>query len=293
MNEFPFLVSFPLKLRHQKPLVIGLIVLFFLIPFFTSVDAAIDLLYFRARPGASTIKLEWATASEFDIAGFYIVRSNSQDSGYSRVSPFIFAKAEDSLVGATYEYVDNSVSQGVLYYYKLEVVPTNISQGSEFHGPISSSIGTPFPTISNTPEPTLTSTPTPVIRTTRRPTATLMPTDTPLLLTPQTQNPVYTPTIVSETVLPYPEPSQDLSIATTDFFTSSIPVSQTVGTLVPFPEIEIEFPPTSTMDEKTIIFLEPERAQENTFSLENYWLIGVIIIIWVLLGFIIVRFLSR
>ena len=41
---------------------------------FSSVHGAVDLLYFRAKLGTDRIILEWATASELDISGFFVYK---------------------------------------------------------------------------------------------------------------------------------------------------------------------------------------------------------------------------
>jgi hypothetical protein len=264
----------------------------------TLVAGAIDLLYFRAKPGANSILLQWATASEFDISGFYIVRSLSQETGYSRISPFIFAKAEDSLVGAEYEYEDKSVNKGVLYYYKLEVLSTNTSQSSEFHGPISASIGgvTPSPTSSPTPTSTVTPTliftvtPTPNVNPTRRSTATSTITATLSPTSSQGQNPGALPTQTQNPDNPYPPVSTDEILQETNPITGTTNLNQATATLIPFPEITIEFPENPKSSHTIILPTASVTPKPNSSSPVNYWFIGILLVIWAGLGFLAVRF---
>lgn len=262
------------------------------------VAGSIDLLYFRAKTGANSILLQWATASEFDISGFYIVRSLNQETGYSRISPFIFAKAEDSLVGAEYEFEDKTVNKGITYYYKLEVLPTNTSQPSEYHGPISASIGglSPSPTISPAPTttiiltPTTSVTPTPNLNPTRRPTATrdiivtLSPTiqqgQNPDPLPPQTQNPDN----------PYPSVSTEETLLETIEITGTTNLDLATATLIPFPEIAIEFPETPTNSNIQSSLTATVESKPDSTRPTNYWFFGIILVIWVGLGFLVVRF---
>jgi len=72
--------------------------------------------------GRASINLEWTTASEIDIIGFYIYRSENPDQGYVRVNLEIIPSAQDSLTGSEYSYTDSDVVPGVVYYYQLEDV---------------------------------------------------------------------------------------------------------------------------------------------------------------------------
>jgi hypothetical protein len=255
------------------------------------VAGAIDLLYFRAKAGTNSILLEWATASEFDISGFYIVRSLNQETGFSRISPFIFAKAVDSLVGAEYEYEDKTVNKGVIYYYKLEVLPTNTSQSSEFHGPISASIGgiTATPTSSQTPTKTATSTP--KINPTRRPTATRNPTVTLSPTTQQGQNLDPLPTQTQNPENPYPlAPTEELLLETIEITSTSV-ITQATATLIPFPDIAIEFPATQTKSNPKVFLVVTDEPDVNPIRPGNFWFIGIVLMIWFGLGIFVVRFL--
>lgn len=137
-----------------------------------SVLAAIRLVNFTATPGSGKIDLRWETASEVGVAGFYLQRSLQANSGYSRISSFIPATGE-GLIGAEYTYSDTGLSNGTTYYFRLEVI--NSDQSSEFHGPVSATVGgSVAATATSTPSATATSKPSATLA----PSATTAPTQT-------------------------------------------------------------------------------------------------------------------
>jgi len=98
------------------------------------VRAAVTLVSFVAYPGNQQVILEWETATEADMLGFYIVRSEQPNGNYTRVSPFIFTQGTP-ISGLIYQYIDLNLLNGQTYYYKLEAVDN--SYNSEFFGPVS------------------------------------------------------------------------------------------------------------------------------------------------------------
>lgn len=137
------------------------------------VAAAVTLTDFYAEVGADRITLYWETASETNNLGFYLWRSLTETVGYENISDFIVSQDEGA--GAFYEYEDINAVPGVTYYYKLQDVPDNGSNG-EFTDPITASIALPTPT----PTPTASPTPgTPTATPTSGPTATSTPVPPP------------------------------------------------------------------------------------------------------------------
>ena len=144
-------------------------------------QAAVTLVRFEAFPEDGKVRLEWETGTEIDNAGFYVRRSLEPEAlgvDYQRLPDSWTPAQGDSLVGATYSWVDTDVQNGVTYYYMLEAV--DINNQSELYGPVSAVPGqaataTPTPQPANTP--TATATPTPQAANT--PTATPTPTQTP------------------------------------------------------------------------------------------------------------------
>ncbi|MCP4347865.1 MAG: hypothetical protein GY795_20370 [Desulfobacterales bacterium] len=77
------------------------------------------------------VLLEWKTASEPDNAGFYILRSDTEDDEYRQVNEFMIPAEGNHIEGSAYSYADYDVSPGQTYYYKLEDV--DLSGVSEYH----------------------------------------------------------------------------------------------------------------------------------------------------------------
>ena len=119
------------------------------------VDAVVTLVYFVANPGNQQVTLEWETASEVDMLGFYVLRSTQQASGYTRISNFIFTQGS-SISGLLYQYVDSNLTNGQSFYYKLEAVDN--SYESEFFGPVYVTVGLPLNTSTATQTRTITNT---------------------------------------------------------------------------------------------------------------------------------------
>jgi len=98
------------------------------------VQAAVTLVSFTALPGDQQVQLEWETASETDMLGFYITRNDQLIGNYNRISSFIFTQGT-SVSGLVYQYIDSNLTNGNTYFYKLEALDNNYE--SEFFGPIS------------------------------------------------------------------------------------------------------------------------------------------------------------
>jgi len=186
-----------LRIPYKALVILSILLLITLFASIRKARAAVELVSFTATPGDGLILLAWETATEFENAGFFIVRSLSQGGTYNRISPFILAEG-DGVTGSEYEYEDQNVTGGVTYYYKLETIGND--QVSEFYGPVSATILL----ATNTSSPTATSTKTPVIpytptltpsRTATGPTPTrsITPTRTPTRIPTRTSTPSRTP----------------------------------------------------------------------------------------------------
>ncbi len=117
-------------------------------------SAAITLVYFIATvEQEDSVFLEWETGSETDISGFYIVRSTAISGPYERVSQdLIFAAGEFG--GAYYNYTDEELQPNI-YFYKLEIIPLDQGQSSDFSDSISIMVGN-VPTMTVTLTQTIT-----------------------------------------------------------------------------------------------------------------------------------------
>jgi len=127
----------------------------------------VTLSQFSAAFDVTYTDLKWITNSEINIKGFHILRSNSENGTYLRISPLIDAIG-DTFIGGIYTYKDSDITFSQTYYYKLEIIGENGSTVQIF-GPVSilTSTNTPTPTLTYTVTQTRTSTPTRTPYTTR------------------------------------------------------------------------------------------------------------------------------
>jgi parallel beta-helix repeat protein len=102
--------------------------------------SAIDLLSFIVQVAADRVTLAWETGSEVDNAGFNVWRAETADGTYIQLNDALIPAQGDPLSGASYNFTDSDMVQGMTYYYKLEDVDTH--GVSTFHGPVSA---TPSP----------------------------------------------------------------------------------------------------------------------------------------------------
>lgn len=170
--------------------------------------AAVDLAEFTATPQEEAILIEWETATELDNAGFYVTRNTvDQPIPFPPISGFILAKGS-GVIGAQYEYLDEDVTEGVTYFYKLEIIDN--SGNTDYSDVISATIG--LPTATATPTPTATNTPT----RTNTPVRSRTPTRTPIpTRTSSPSPPTFTPTHFTDT--PTVTPSSTITPSPTLF----------------------------------------------------------------------------
>ncbi len=84
-------------------------------------------------------RIMWHTASESNLVGYNIFRSEVDDfTSAMRINP-IYIQAQNNANGSEYSYTDQEVEMDVIYYYWLE--STEISGYVEYFGPISLKIG--------------------------------------------------------------------------------------------------------------------------------------------------------
>lgn len=109
-----------------------------------SVDQALPvcLTSFMAHTDNNKIILEWITASEINSMGFEILKSEDKYGKYFLLSSYKFnatlsAKGNSS-TGITYQFADQAVMPGRIYWYKLLAV--DLDGSTEIYGPISASI---------------------------------------------------------------------------------------------------------------------------------------------------------
>ena len=91
---------------------------------------AITLLYFQGTGQNNAILLEWATATEFETAGFIIKRADSESGPYDDLTQIGFIPGEgDGIIGAEYDVIDDdNVVNGQTYWYILVEIENNGNQ---------------------------------------------------------------------------------------------------------------------------------------------------------------------
>lgn len=300
--------------------IIRAVFLFFLLlsllaPGIVPVKAAIDLGSFQATARDGSVLIEWETMTEFDIAGFQVLRSGQENANFTEIGDFIPAEGM-GVTGAQYNYTDEDVTNGVTYYYRLKAFDPS-GNPEIYDQTISATPGsaTPTPTPTQTQDPadsTNTSTPEPSDTPTLSPT----PTDSSYPDPPTAAPPTPYPGVATLTPLPtssgYPEPAtrtptriptqagSQLATPTPratatlvqTSVTASTPLTLTqeagtpTATLVPFPTLTLEFPQTAV----AVAPQQPRQLQGETTTqsggsgLSRYIPLGFILLIWVLLG---------
>ena len=230
--------------------------------------AAASLTYFNPESGDQEVTLYWKTDNEVDTVGFFVQRSSQNTGPYERINSDMIPATGDSHTGASYEFTDTDVTNGVQYWYKIEIV--DFDQNSELSDPVSA-IPALTINVTGTTAPTSTSGGTNTNQSfTATPGSTIYPglTETPM------------PTSFTQQI-----PISTGSVTVGDQETS---VGESIGstaTLVPLPTITIIFP---TPDSNNLVPL-PEPI-DNSFDplgsevWSNLWPIGLIILIWLGLG---------
>ena len=75
---------------------------------------------FEVMPQGNTVRIEWQTANEQGIQGFYVYRTDDPERQPTQVSDEMIPCQDPD--GAAYELLDEPVEQGITYQYLLEVV---------------------------------------------------------------------------------------------------------------------------------------------------------------------------
>jgi len=76
-----------------------------------------------ARPYLLAVEINWQTSNELGVQGFNIYRSLSPDGAKTLLNPQpIPSLLGSQMGGASYSYLDNTATPGVLYYYWVEVL---------------------------------------------------------------------------------------------------------------------------------------------------------------------------
>ena len=249
--------------------------------------AAMTVEDFIISPMGSSILIEWWTGNETNNTGFYIQRSQSQTSGFQRITNF-FPSEWDGIQSAYYYFFDEEVQPEVIYYYRIEAVDT---QGvSSFYGPAPGSTNQMLPTFTASAgaSPTQTQTPTVTLS---------IASITPSPTSPITTSSATTTGTPATPFIPTPSPSLTGSAPAqtlTPTITGTILPSVTT-TLEPLPTIVLTFPATETQppQEKSLVKAPTQTPTPTPVSAAGSLArlparlvsVGVIVvIIWVCLG---------
>jgi len=102
-------------------------------------EDAITLESFTARAETEGVILEWRTGTEIDNLGFYIIRSESTDDGYTLLNDRIIPAKGNAYSGNSYTLLDGDVQSGHLYYYWL--ADMDVFGKYTIHGPAKAIFG--------------------------------------------------------------------------------------------------------------------------------------------------------
>jgi hypothetical protein len=69
-----------------------------------------------------SIRIEWITATEFNTAGFNILRSDEMEGTFVQINEHLIPAQGNVTSGTQYVFVDDQVEGGRTYYYILEDV---------------------------------------------------------------------------------------------------------------------------------------------------------------------------
>ena len=84
-----------------------------------------DLHRFCAHPAGNQIIVEWETATEIDTIGFNVTRAESRDGPWIKLNDSLIpSKSPGGIIGASYEFVDDTAVPGITYYYCLDDIDT-------------------------------------------------------------------------------------------------------------------------------------------------------------------------
>lgn len=96
-----------------------------------STPLPVELLLFEAQAAGNNVRLQWATASERNNAGFEVERSDRNPTDFQSIA-WIAGKG-DSQVENSYSLLDSEVQPGQTYYYRLRQLDYD---GQESYSPV-------------------------------------------------------------------------------------------------------------------------------------------------------------
>jgi hypothetical protein len=94
----------------------------------------VDLTLFEAKAANGQVCLEWETASERNNAGFNLYRAPHKNGPFKKINDQLIPAEGGATWGSFYRIIDDRVSGGQTYYYKLEDV--DFTGDTTRHGPL-------------------------------------------------------------------------------------------------------------------------------------------------------------
>ncbi|MBM4458304.1 MAG: hypothetical protein FJ011_11155 [Chloroflexi bacterium] len=71
----------------------------------------------------AAVRVEWATETEMNTAGFNLYRSESPNGPFdAKINPQLIPASPDPMIGGEYHYLDRTAQAGKTYYYQLQEV---------------------------------------------------------------------------------------------------------------------------------------------------------------------------
>jgi hypothetical protein len=85
----------------------------------------------------TAVRLEWATAAEWDCGGFRVYRNPDPDFDEAQ----LIASVEAQGPGSTYSYIDHAVTYNQVYWYWLAEVSAGEPEREDIHSPVWGGVG--------------------------------------------------------------------------------------------------------------------------------------------------------
>jgi hypothetical protein len=276
----------PLMRMFKVPITSLVLVIVFICALSQKVSAAITIISLYGIPGNQSVTIQWETAAEFNLAGFNILRTTDSSSNFSRINPELIPSEGDAFIGDIYQYNDQSLTNGQVYFYRLQIVRTDNSV--EEYGPLQVSPGATSTSVAPITPTVLAVTPT-----SQTPQATqLTPNSSSTVIVTSTQSgPTLAPTITpTQTITPSPTLSPTPTLG-----------SIIIETITPVPIVDTSATETAVViavaTNASLITPQATTVPVNQEPTSRDWIrIGILIVvgaIWVLLGIWMYYYLSR
>lgn len=102
--------------------------------YMAQLEVPVELTAFAAVYNNGGVLLEWTTQTETENMGFDLYRSESADGAFKKINSTMVPGAGSSQISHDYSYVDQNISGGRTYYYKLADI--RYDGITTYHGPI-------------------------------------------------------------------------------------------------------------------------------------------------------------